>query len=153
MFNQLKEQHEAYIGLQRKFNKHLQEGKEISQTVQERIAAEKARSDERVELLKSRIASPGTLTSVRKMAEAELEELSQKQYKVTPAEKQAFEEELKAAEGCVQDMRIIHGQFHDTIDRAKDEMAALRKDVLGDQHQELRIRWLENVKKELKRHE
>lgn len=141
----------AYLDLQRGFAAKLTEMDAITQAAEGRIAAEKAQSADRAAVLCERIDNPATPPSVVRLAESELAQLETITVEATAQEQEAFEAVAQEAENIIQDMTKLRGQFGDEIAEVQAAIAAMRSEVLGDEHKDLRSRWLDGAKERFSR--
>ena len=144
-FEKLQQIHTDYAVCIGAFNAAQDECKEIIKSVRDRLTAERERDAARMVELERQAADSSRSATVRRLAAEELEQLRDRTYSATEAEKSAFAEQTKIAEQAVSDAAAIRTTARTSVDAANAEIERARAAILGDANIDLRPRWLDRL--------
>lgn len=138
----LKQLHADYLDVQKIYNTAHGEAKAITAAVAARIKGERERNEARIADLQTQANDPARSESVRRLARLEIEKLGAATYGPNEGEIGAFNEQINIAQTATSDAEKIRNRSRELFSDAADELARMRKDILGDERKTLAPRWL-----------
>lgn len=119
----------------------------VQGAIAERIRADKAQTDERVDELSGLIADGSRPASARRVWELELSKLKARTFGATQDELKAFDAEMTAAQEAVDDLKRLQREIRKAIQTVNRAITELRAQTLGDSCTGLWGAWLEDDRK------
>lgn len=140
--------HTEYSGCWTIFDVAHSEAKEIAAAAGARIKSERERNEARIADLQTQASDPARSESVRRLARLEIEKLGAATYGPNEGEIEAFNEQISIAQTATSDAKKIRDRSRELFSDAADELAQMRKAVLGDERESLAPRWLDGCLKD-----
>lgn len=118
---------------------------DLTAAVEARISAERARDAGRAAELRGTIADTERSATVRRVAQAELDELAARSYAPTSAEREAFDAAIAEAEQALKDADALRDRMIDQLRKARAELDELSRETVHkpDGGLDIRRRWLD----------
>ena len=115
------------------------EGRDTICAIESRITAERKQAATRAAELTAITGDPGRSWTIRRMAQAELDELRQRNYGPSTAEQAAFDGAVAELQQATEDARALQKKLTDLLTEARDELEAIRKSTIHDTKNNLSI--------------
>lgn len=116
------------------------EAKDITRSTEDRLTSEKKQATTRAAELAAIIGDPARSETIRRMAQAELDDLKRRNYGPSTAEQAAFDAVCSELEQAIADARSLHTKLSGLLKEARDELEGIRKATIHDTGSNLDIR-------------
>lgn len=135
-----------YLGCWTVYDAAYGEATQIAAAAGARIKSERERNEARIADLQTQASDPARSESVRRLARLEIEKLGAATYGPNEGEVETFNEQISAANVAISDASTIREQCRQLFSDAADELAQMRKVILGDERKTLAPRWLDRCR-------
>lgn len=132
IFIQVEQAVSDYNVLWTAFRSNAQAASDVTAAVAARIAADRARVDERTATLTAQSRDMARPEVVRKLAQQELDRLQERTFAPTSGETDTFDSAMGDARAALWDAVTVQGQLRDLFAAANKELSALRTSTLGN---------------------
>lgn len=121
---------------------------DLTAAVEARISAERARDAGRAAELRGIVADAERSATVKRVAQAELDELAARSYAPTNAEREAFDAAISEGEQALKDADALRHKMIDQLRKARAALDELDRETIHkpDGGLDLRRRWLDGEK-------
>lgn len=143
--------HTEYLACWTVYDAAHGEARQIAAAASARIKNERERNETRIANLQTQASDPARSESVRRLARLEIEKLGAATYGPNEGEIEAFNEQISIALTAISDAEGIRDRSRELFSDAADELAQMRKVILGDERKILAPRWLEGCLKDFER--
>lgn len=108
------------------------EARDITRSIESRLAAEKKQAETRAAELTAIIGDPARSETIRRMAQAELDGLKCQTYEPSTVEKEAFDDAVSELEQAAADAKALQTKLSGLLTEARDELEEIRKNTIHD---------------------
>ena len=108
------------------------EGRDTICAIESRITAERKQAATRAAELAAIIGDPARSGTIRRMAQAELDDLKRQIYGPSTMEQEAFDDAVSELEQAAADAKALHTKLSGLLKEARDELEDIRKGTIHD---------------------
>jgi len=108
------------------------EAQDITRSIESRISAERKQAAIRAAELAAIIGDPARSETIRRMAQAELDNIKRQIYGPSTVEKEAFDDAVSELEQAAADAKTLQTKLSGLLKEARDELEEIRKSTIHD---------------------